>query len=136
MPIRLNRTSGTVGFIYENVFVGPTDHTVAIAVNLAALTSAEIDANGYLKPGIPLSVTGGLVTAGYVFGVTVEEVKVADNNATATISALGTQDIAVATIGMVNRKVAQDILGRAYTAAEAAGFNLAGSKLVLIPFVS
>ncbi len=132
MPIRFKK-SGTVRRLYASPFVGPIDYTVGIQVNLAVLTAFEVDAQGYLKPGIPLRRDGTLVTAGgYVFGTTVEEVKVADNNLPATIAALGVQEIAVATICQVNESVASEVLGREYTAAERAGFIAAGSKNVLL----
>jgi hypothetical protein len=84
-------------------------------------------------PGLPLTKAGALITTGvFVFGVTVEAIKVADDNAAATIAALGIQELAVATICQVNRDLAEDNLGRAYTAAEVAGFDLAGSKCVLL----
>lgn len=121
------------GEIYPLPFVGPYDHTHAISVDLSALTDDEIDADGYLKPGVPLTDDGALLGAGdYVFGVTIEPLKVADDNAAATIAALGSVDVALATIGQVNRAVVEDILGRALTADEVAGFTTAGSKLHLL----
>lgn len=121
------------GEIYPLPFVGPYDHTHAIAVDLSALTADEIDADGYLKPGVPLSAAGALVGVGVpVFGVTIEPLKVADNNEAATIAALGTIDIAVATIAQVNRAVIEDILGRALTADEVAGFSLADCHVILL----
>jgi hypothetical protein len=131
MPFRVTQDAGA-GASYGNPFVGPIDHTVAIDVDLTAMTTGEIDAYGYLKPGIPLLKTGAKVTAGAVFGVTVEAIKVAADNAGATIAALGTIRVAVATVGQVNQDVCEDNLERVFTAAEIAGFNLAGSKLVLL----
>lgn len=114
-------------------FVGPVNHTVAIPVDLSNMTNKEIDADGFLRPGLPLTKAGlMLVATNAVFGVTVDYVKVADDNEAATLAALGTQDIAVTTICQVNQDVAEDILERAYTAAEIAGFDLAGSKCVLL----
>lgn len=130
-PIRVTTPSGS-GLDYANPFIGPVDHTLQVAVTLSGLTSAEIDSYGYLKPGVPFAADGTTVGAGeYVYGVTVEAVKVANDNATATIAALTTQQVALAIIGMVNRDVVEDMLGRAYTAAEIAGFALAGSLLRL-----
>jgi hypothetical protein len=63
------------------------------------------------------------VTAGdndEVYGVTVEAQKLVDNNVAALT---GVFAIVVATDGLVNRDLAEDILGRAYTAAEIAGFR-------------
>lgn len=131
MPFR-KKTLFTGGQHIPTPFVGPIGHTVAVPVNLALLTDDEIDPNGYLKPGVPLTKAGILVTTGSVFGVTVDYVKVADDNASATIAALGTVDIAVATIGQVNQDVAEDILGRAYTAPEIAGMAPGLSGIVLL----
>ncbi len=113
-------------------FVGPIDHTVSVPVNLSLLTNKEIDANGYLKPYVPLTKAGILVTAGSVFGLTNEHVKVAVDNAAGTISALGTEDVTVATICQVNRAYAEDVLDRAYTAAELAGMAPGMSGVVLL----
>lgn len=134
MPLQ-RRDTVNAGEVYPLPFVGPHDHTAAIAVAITALTSAEIDADGYLKPGVPLNDAGALIAAAsgnYVYGVTIEPIKVADGNTAADIAAAGTQDVALAVIGMVNRAVAEDILGRAYTADEVAGFTTAGSLLRLL----
>lgn len=131
MPIRITDASGA-GKDYHSPFVGPINHTVGLAVALSGLTDDEIDSKGYVKPGVPLANDGTLVGSGqFVYGVTVEPVKVADDNESATIAALGTVELAIATIGMVNRDIMEDILERALTADEIAGFNLAGSKIVL-----
>lgn len=131
MPIRFKTTPAPNASSIESPFVGPIDHTVGIQVNLALLTNKEIDTYGFVKPGVPLTKAGILVATGAVFGVTVEAIKVADDNATATIAALGIQELAVATIAQINQDMAEDILERAYTAAELAGFA-ASTGLVLL----
>jgi hypothetical protein len=133
MPITRRKDPPSTGATIESPFVGPVHWTVGILVNLANLTNKEIDDYGYVKPGIPLTKAGALLVAtNYVFGVTVESIRVANDNAAGTISALGVVELAVVTIGQVNQDLAEDILERAYTAAEIAGFNIAGSKLVLL----
>lgn len=128
MPISYQTRAGE-GTGYGNPFVGPVNHTDAVAVDLSGLTDDEVDAHGYIKPGVPLTVDGALVAAeGAVHGVTIEAIKVAAGNASADLT--GTVDIALGTIGQVNQAVAEDNLGRAYTAAEVAGF--AGSGLILL----
>lgn len=118
---------GTVGFL------GPHDHSIAIQVDLSQFTNKEIDADGYLKPYIPLARDGTLCgAADYVYGVTAERVKVADDNADATIAALGDQDIAVHLRATVVRAIAEDVLDRAYTADEIDAFITAGSQSILI----
>lgn len=114
-------------------FVGPVNHTVPIQVDITQFTAKEIDDNGYLKPGVPLTKAGAmLVATNFVFGVTVDYKKVAPSNSATDIAAAGNQDVPVVTICQVNQDVAEDILERAYTAAEIAGFDLAGSKCVLL----
>jgi len=131
MPMKFTTTTG--GDAYGNPFVGPIDHTVGIDVDCTALTSDEIDAKGYVKPGVPLTKAGALVgAAAFVYGVTVEATKVADGNAAGDIAGAGTVALTVALISAVNKDVIEDILGRALTANELAGFDLAGSKTVLI----
>lgn len=213
---------------YGNPFVGPVQHTVPVAVPIADLTADEVDARGYLKPGVPLTLAGALVaamtrstlgspaaggsnvgdgtvgsvvggwgaptetitltciseaanagtfrvegsksgvigvatvavpfvspiinftiadgatdfdigdtftiaaTAGAldrVHGCVVEAVKVAASNSDTDRTAAGTVPVVVATHGLVNRDLLEDILGRALTASEIAGF--AGSNLTL-----
>lgn len=134
MPIRLTRPliPAAEAQDYESPFLGPVDHLLGVKITLSALTSREIDAQGYLKPGIPFLKTGALVTAGAVYGVTVEEVKVAEDNAPATIAALVATEVALALEGTINRAVAEDMLGAPYTAPELAGFIAASSQFVLI----
>lgn len=116
-------------------FVGPVDHTVAVPVLLTQMTNKEIDADGYLKPYIPLTKAGLLIpnTTTAVFGVTVEHIKTdAKDNVAGSIAALGTIDVTVATICQLNRAIAEDVLDRVYNANELAGFGLAGSHVVLL----
>lgn len=130
MPIAINSTAGAVA--HAPVFVTGPLNTDVVKVDVSALTSAEIDTYGYLKPGVPLLQTGLPVTAGgAVYGVTIEAIKVAASNAGADIAAAVDPFVAVGTIGTVNRDIAEDNLGRVYTAAEIAGFGLAGSTLKL-----
>ncbi len=134
MPMRVTAlTPATISRDYESPFVGPVDHTFGILVNIAVLTTREVDSKGYLKPGVPFTKAGALVGAGgYVWGVTVEEVKVGDGNTAPLLTAAGIREIAVATEGSINQDVAEDMLGAPYTANEIAGFNAAGSKITLV----
>lgn len=117
----------------SDIFLGPFDHTVAIPVDLSQFTPKEIDSDGNLKPGIPLTRDGAMIGAGdFVYGVTAESFKVADDGLQATIDALETVDVPIALICCVVRDLAEDVLDRAYTADEIAGFDLAGSKCVLV----
>lgn len=134
MPMRINEPADSAN-VYSLPFVGPINHTAQIEVDITALTNAEVDAQGYLKPGVPLRRDGTRVTAGgqFVHGVTIEPLKVADGNEAADLAAASAaQQIAVATICQVNRALAEDQLGRAYTANELAAFDAAGSRVVLL----
>jgi hypothetical protein len=113
---------------------GNVQYTVAIPVDLTQFTNKEIDADGYLKPGIPLTRAGEMLGAGdFVYGVTVEAFKVADDNETTTIAALSEAfDVPVTLLCAVVRDIAEDVLDRAYTADELAGFDVAGSKCILV----
>lgn len=131
MPIRVTTPSGA-GLDYASPFLGPVDHTIQVNVTLTGLTANEIDKYGYLKPGVPFAADGTSVGVGeFVYGVNPEAVKVAPDNSAASLAALTTQQIALAVEGVVLRDVVEDMLGRALTADEVAGFNLAGSQLRL-----
>lgn len=133
MPMEI--TTVAAGNNYGNPFIGPIDHTDQITVDVSGLTTDEVDAYGYLKPGVPLARTGILVGASpaYVYGVVIEAVKIVPINPTNGTLAAVTVDpiVAVAVVGVVNRDIAEDNLGRAYSANEIAGFDAAGSKIVL-----
>lgn len=137
MPVRVTPVIGVARGIAPSPFVGPVNHTVGIRITPANFTAKEIDEFGYLKPGVPLDRSGTLVTGGVgdvtLFGVTVEHVKVLDNNLAATIAAGTTPvEVAVATIAQINRQATEDILGRVLTAAEVAAFDAAGSSVKLL----
>lgn len=126
MPLRKETVqTGDTSYSTLDMFVGPVDHTDSVRVDISNLSTDEVDADGYLKPGVPLDKDGALVAddgAGNVnpvHGVTVEPVKVGDGNT----SLSGTYDVAVATIGQLIQSVAEENLGRDYTAAELTGFE-------------
>lgn len=110
------------GEAYISPFIGPVDYTATVRLDVSGLTTAEVDTGGYLKPGVPLDSAGLLVgTGGTVYGLTIEPIKVAAGNAAGDLSGATDIDVAVALVGTVNRAVAEDILGRAYTANEVSG---------------
>lgn len=126
MPISIATTAG--GLAHAPVFVGDIVNTDAVKVDISTLSTNEIDADGYLKPGVPFAKDGLLVGSGVaVWGVTIEPIKIAAGNAAGDIS--GATDCFVAVgFGLVNRDIAEDNLGRALTSDEIAGFALAGSN--------
>lgn len=135
MPMRVEVLTSARDLVHgTDGFVGRVEHTVAVPVLLTAMSNKEIDSDGYLKPYIPFTKAGALIanTSTPVFGVSVEHIRVARANDATTIAALGTIDVAVATICQLNRAYAEDVLDRAYNANELAGFALAGSHIVLL----
>ncbi len=119
MPLDIISTPG--GDAYSNPFVGAPGPVVNLKVDVSTLTAAEVDANGYLKPGVPLQSNGALVSAPnqVAYGVTVEEQRLSGRRDNANLAA-DTNDtmIAVATSGTINRDFAESMLGRPYTANE------------------
>lgn len=135
MPLRIKTTDG--GASHGNPFVGPILGTAHVKVDISGLTTKEVDQNGYLKPGVPLEQDGTTVGNGeFVFGVTVEAARLPLVTVPPTNTSLGNETgdcfVAVGTIGSVSQDIIEDNLGRALTADELAGFDAAGSKLVLI----
>lgn len=135
MPMRREVISNGGAMTYISPWLGPVDHPFQLLVDLSSLTSDEIDAKGWLKPGVAFTKAGILVGASpaFVFGVTFEPVKVADDNAAGTIAALADAWVGVGCIGMIVQDWAKYNLGRDYSANEIAGFDRAGSKIVLLP---
>lgn len=133
MPVRVTQPAAADDS-YALPFVGPINHTAQIAIDVTALTSAEVDADGFLRPAVPFTAAGALVAAGdAVFGVSIEPIKVADGNEAADFAAAdASTQIGVATIAQINRAAAEDMLGRAYTADEVAGFLRDGSLIKLL----
>ncbi|HEY6244559.1 MAG TPA: hypothetical protein VIX17_11455 [Pyrinomonadaceae bacterium] len=135
MPLSITNTAG--GSVHGNPFVGPINHTAHVKVDISGLTTKEVDAYGYLKPGVPLKQNGALVGSGtFVFGVTMEAAKLNLAVVPPTDSSLSSETgdlfVAVGTVGQVSQDIIEDNLGRALTADELAGFDVAGSKVVLI----
>lgn len=121
---------------YGHPFVGECLATDVVVLDISDLTTNEVDADGYVKPGLPLAKAGDTVGSGVpVYGVTLEPIKLTHATVPPTNASLaadtGTMQIAVGTHGLVNRDICEDNLGRALTADEIAGFALAGSNLHL-----
>jgi len=135
MPIRVKETSGGQG--YGNPLVGDPGPFTHIKLDVSGLTIDEVDANGFLKPGVLLTSAGILVGAApaFPYGIVVEAIDLglATVPPTDLTLAADTSDplIAVSTSGLINRDVAEDNLGRAYSALELAGLIAAGSHFTL-----
>lgn len=110
--------------------------TVQIKLDVSNMTTAEVDINGYLKPGVPLrnsSDMGVLVSAGsqVIYGITIGHTKIAASNVTGILAAAADVLVTVQRIGIVNRDVVEDNLGRVLSADELAAFDAAGCSLRL-----
>lgn len=132
MPIKV-RGLTTGGEVHSSPFIGPINHTVAIRVDVSTLTSVEVDANGWLKPGILLLQAGTPVTgaAQVIYGAVVEPVKLADD--VAGLASAPDVDVSVALFCLLNRDILEDIMGRALSANELAAVAAAGSHVALTP---
>ncbi|MES2462917.1 MAG: hypothetical protein V4671_20220 [Armatimonadota bacterium] len=128
--LRITKTAGDTTYTDPFLFKAGV---VNLQIDASALTTAEVDANGYLKPGVPFTSVGVLPGAStVVYGVSVEEVKIAADN-TGLAGITNDPIIAVATHATINRDIAEDNLGRAYNANELAAVTAAGSTCKLTP---
>lgn len=130
--ITVEKTAG--GITHVSPFVGPTNHTITVKVDISDLTTKEVDEYGYIKPGVPLDKNGNTIGDGIaVHGCIIEAQKIVDAKPTdeSLAANTGTKTVVIATHCVVNRDILEDVLGRALTAYEIAGFDLAGSKCVL-----
>ncbi len=130
--ITVEKTAG--GQAHTSPFIGPTNHPVSVKVDVSDLTTYEVDTYGHLKPGVPLDKNGNTIGSGVpVYGCVIEATKIVAANPTNTTLGADTSalPVVVATHCVVNRDILEDVLGRALTADEIAGFDLAGSHCVL-----
>lgn len=121
--------------LYDDPFISPPIAVVNLKIDVSTLTTDEVDSRGYLKPGVPFRVSGTsglLISAGsqVVYGVTREAQKMRQRTDNADLGT-DTNDAmyAVETGGTINRDLAEDILGRAYSADEIAALAAGGFKL-------
>lgn len=129
MPMAV-RDLGGDGELYADPFVGTVNHTVAVRVDVSALTNTLVDANGYLKIGTLLTRAGIPIGAGGLkYGAVRQTVKVAANNGAALATAPDI-DVTVAVICTLNRAVMEDNFGRVLNADELA--NPAGSSPIVL----
>lgn len=63
MPLeRTTISAGGLNYATLAMFVGPANHTDVVRVDVSALSTNEVDADGYLKPSVPFRSNGTLVT--------------------------------------------------------------------------
>lgn len=136
MPIMIE-AAATEQSAYGHPFVGPgAEYTDVVLLDISDLTTYEVDADNRVKPGLPLDKSGNTIGSGVaVYGVVLEPTPLSHATKPATNVSLaadtGTQQIAVGLVGLVNRDIVEDNLGRVLTTDEIAGFALAGSNLHL-----
>jgi len=130
MPIKVTKTTGSG--VYGQPFVSDIMGKAHVQVDVSALTTREVDSEGYLKPGVVLTLAGLLPTvAGDKVGVVFEPIKLAETN-TGLAGITADPFIVVATIGVLNRDIMEDNIGAALSAAEVNALNGAGSRLQLL----
>lgn len=132
MPIGVKKTTGTTG--YGHPIVGDALGLLQVVVDISELTIAEVDADGYLKPGAMFKSDGTQPDGtGFLYGVNPEPIKIVDYVPTDILLAADTATIPVGMVtgGIINRDVVEDNLGRAMTANEIAAVTAAGSNFTL-----
>lgn len=120
MPMRFTTTAGGTGYADIRVGEGHGIHQALIDVSNVA---ADIDADGFIPPGLPLQAAGTLIsapgqTAKYVVGPEPVKTGASDDFGNALLD------------GALNQDMIEDNLGRALTADEIAALAAGGFKLV------
>lgn len=145
--LRINNAVTAEGQNFHSPFNGDIDHTRQVPILASGFTAFEVTPLGYLKPGVPIGTTiAGMAAAlaagtartllgaaaSIVEGVTFEAVRIAKSNSVADLAAAGTVQIVIGQ-GEVTRRRIEEMLGRALTANELAGFApaLAGAPCTL-----
>lgn len=113
---------------YSAVHVGTPDSQdkVHVGLDVSALSSAVVDADGYLIPGAVLDRSDATIPDGTGDGAGVvvhEAVKVAEGNDSADLTAAQGRTIAALARGTVNQARMEENLGRSLTAAEIAALD-------------
>lgn len=134
MPLRIKKTVG--GTTYAPVFLGEILAMEQVLVDVSELTTDEVDADGWLKPGVPFKQDGTLADgSGCIYAVNPEPQDLMLDTIPPTNTSLGndtkTFPLGMGTMGTVNRDVIEDNLGRALTANELTAFATAPCKINL-----
>lgn len=133
-------TTAQSGARYISPFIQSHADPIQVSLDATSLSTDEVTADGYLKPGVVIGAAAGAVgalipeggAAGLVvIGVTVELAKIATSNSDADLTSAGNVQVAVGTRGIVSRAHAEEMLGRAYTADEVAALRSAVSAIIL-----
>lgn len=134
MPMHVKKTAG--GTTYAPVFLGEILAMEQVLVDVSELTTDEVDADGWLKPGVPFKQDGTLADgSGHIYAVNPESQNLRLDTVPPTNVSLAadtkTYPLGMGTMGTVNRDVIEDNLGRALTANELSAFAAAPCKINL-----
>ena len=132
MPLKVSTTTGTTG--YGHPIVGKAQGLLQVVVDISELTTAEVDADGFLKPGVMFKSDGTQPDgSGFVYGVNPEPIKIVDYVPTDVLLAADTDTIPVGCVtgGILNRDIIEDNLGRSLTGNEVTALGTAGSQFTL-----
>lgn len=134
MPMHVKKTAG--GTTYGPVFNGDILAMEQVLVDVSELTTDEVDADGWLKPGVPFKQDGTLADgSGHIYAVNPEPQNLRLDTVPPTNASLAadtkTWPLGMGTMGTVNRDVIEDNLGRALTANELTAFATAPCKINL-----
>lgn len=134
MPMNVKKTAGTT--VYAPVFIGEILAMEQVLVDVSELTTDEVDADGWLKPGVPFKQDGTLADgSGCIYAVNPEpqDLRLATIPPTNTSLSNDTKTypLGMGTMGTVNRDIIEDNLGRALTGNELTAFATAPCKINL-----
>lgn len=134
MPMRVKKTAGDT--TYAPVFLGEILAMEQVLVDVSELTTAEVDADGWLKPGVPFKQDGTLADgSGRIYAVNPEPQNLFLATVPPTDVSLAADTklfpLGMGTMGTVNRDIIEDNLGRALTANELTAFEAAAGKINL-----
>lgn len=134
MPMRVKKTAGDT--TYAPVFIGEILAMEQVLIDISELTIAEVDADGWLKPGVPFKQDGTLADgSGCIYAVNPEpqDLFLATIPPTDVSLAADTKlfPLGMGTMGTVNRDIIEDNLGRALTGNEITAFATAPCKINL-----
>jgi hypothetical protein len=130
MPLKSTKTAGAQ--VYGSAFLNPIEQMDHVKIDVSTLTTDEVDTNGYIKPNVPLQAAGTLVSGASqtVYGLTIEATQIPGRTSNANLAGDTTDPlIAVCTSALINRDIAEDNLGRAFSANELAALTAGGFKV-------
>lgn len=131
MPSIFEKT--TADELYASPFqTGDNGNNVHVKIDVSVLTPREVDAKGYLKPGVPFKQdTGTLATAAGDLVVCVAEATRIATSFAALASITNDPFVGCRVYGTINHDMLASVLGAELTAGEKAAINGAGSRLRL-----